>query len=218
MSARILGISGSPRFGGNTTTLIQVALDAACEHEAMTELIELSELHLEPCDHCNECFEQGKCVKNDDLNKIAEKMRTADAIILGSPVHYASVSESMKTLIDRIGRFAHLEGKVGCGFVVGRRSGTDTTLHQLHFFMLVKEMIIPGSLYWGVGYALNSGDIRADNEAIDMAKQMGRRVAELAEILVKAPVPWSFEPRTSDEKVRFGDEWRIKSSNKYGLS
>ena len=101
-----------------------------------------------------------------------------------------------------------LEGKVGVGMVVGRRSGTDIALSQLIFFMLVKEMIVPGGVYWPIGYALNAGDIRADTEAIAMASQMGMRVAKLASILVKNPVPWTHEPRPIGQKVRFGDEWK----------
>ena len=38
----VLGISGSNRQGGNTSTLIQTALDSAEELGATTELIELA--------------------------------------------------------------------------------------------------------------------------------------------------------------------------------
>ena len=69
-------------------------------------------------------------------------------------------------------------------------------------------MIIPGGVYWPIGFALNPGDIRADTEAMSMANQMGKRVAQLASILVQSPVPWSFEQRPNGEKLRFGDEWK----------
>jgi hypothetical protein len=110
--------------------------------------------------------------------------------------------------MDRTGRFLHLEGKVGAGIMVGRRSGTDIAITLIHFFMLVKEMIIPGTYSWPVGFALNAGDIRADTEGMAMAEQVGRRVAELSSILVRTPVPWSHEPRPNGQKVRFGDEWK----------
>jgi hypothetical protein len=76
------------------------------------------------------------------------------------------------------------------------------------FFLLVKEMIVPGGVSWPIGRALNIGDIRSDLDAMDMARQMGSRVANLADILVKVPISWRDEPRPSDEKARFGDEWR----------
>jgi len=208
LNTRILGISGSPRAMGNTVTLIETSLKAAKEEKASVEFIDLSVFDIRECKHCNECYAIGKCVQKDDLNHIAERMLLADGIIFGSPNHHASIASALKNLMDRTGRFLHLEGKVGCGFAVGRRSGVDLTLASINFFITVKEMIIPGSVYWPVGYALNPGDIRADTEAMVMASHIGKRVAQLASILVKNPVPWSHEPRPTDEKARFGDEWK----------
>ncbi len=208
MKTRVLGISGSPRMSSNTSILVEIVLQAAEEAGAKTEFLELADLNIGACEHCSECTELGKCKLDDDLNKIADTMKVADAIIFGSPDHYASVSTPMKNLMDRTGRFLHLEGKIGAGIVVGRRSGTDIALTHLLFFMFVKEMIMPGNVNWPVGFALNPGDIRADTEATHMATQLGRRVSTLASILVQNPVPWSHEPRPLEQKVRFGDEWK----------
>lgn len=208
MSVRILGISGSPRANGNTATLIQTSLKSAKKEQASVEFIDLSELDINECKHCGDCYTLGKCSQKDDLNQIAERMLLADGIIIGSPNHHASIATGLKNLMDRTGRFLHLEGKVANGFVVGRRSGVDLSLSSIHFFIQVKEMIIPGSAYWPIGFALNPGDIRADTEAMAMAKQVGKRVAQLASILAKNPVPWSHEQRPTGEKARFGDEWK----------
>lgn len=203
-----MGISGSPRTSSNTSILIETALNAAEENGAVTEFVELANLNIEACEHCGDCSELGKCKKNDDLNHVAETMKVADGIIFGSPDHFASLASPMKNLMDRTGRFLHLEGKVGAGIIVGRRSGVDLGITHIHFYLLVKEMIVPGSVSWPIGFALNAGDIRADTEAIAMATQIGKRVAMLASILVHSPVPWSHEPRPVGQKVRFGDEWK----------
>jgi multimeric flavodoxin WrbA len=207
LRTRILGISGSPRTSSNTAILIETALEAAKKEGAVVEYLDLSYLDIKVCEHCCECSKTGKCKLDDDLNKIADTMRAADGIIFGSPDHHASVATPLKNLMDRTGRFMKLEGKIGTGIVVGRRSGTDIALTQMLFFMLVKEMIIPGGVYWPVGFALNAGDIRADTEAIAMATQMGYRVAILASTLVRNPIPWAHELRPLGQKVRFGDEW-----------
>ncbi len=208
MKTRILGISGSPRTNGNTAALIEASLKSAKNQEALVEFIDLSELDIRECNHCNECYTTGKCDQTDDLNHVAKRMLLADGIIFGSPCHHATIATALKNLMDRTGRFLHLEGKAASGFVVGRRSGVDLSLASIQFFINVKEMIIPGSVYWPIGFALNPGDIRADTEAMAMASQVGTRVAQLASILVKNPVPWSHEPRPNGEKVRFGDEWK----------
>ena len=195
-------------MSSNTSILIEKALTAAEQAGAKIEFIELAELDIGICKHCNECTQLGRCKIDDDLNKVAETMKAADGIIFGSPDHYASMGTPMKNLMDRTGRFVHLEGKVGAGIVVGRRSGTDLALTLIQFFMYVKEMIIPGTMSWPVGFALNAGDIRADTEAMAMASQIGNRVATLSSILVRSPVPWSHEPRPNGKKVRFGEEWK----------
>jgi len=208
LKTRILGISGSPRTNGNTATLIETALKSAKKEEASVEFVDLSELKIDECQHCAECYKIGKCIQKDDLNRVAERMLLADGIIFGSPNHHASLATALKNLMDRTGRFLHLEGKVASGFVVGRRAGVDLSLASIQFFINVKEMILPGSIYWPIGFALNPGDIRADTEAMAMAAQVGTRVAQLASILMQNPVPWSKEQRPNGEKVRFGDEWK----------
>jgi multimeric flavodoxin WrbA len=208
LRTRILGLSGSPRTSSNTAILIETALEAAEKEGAVVEFIDLAALNIVICEHCCECSQTGKCKLDDDLNKVAETMKAADGIIFGSPDHHASTAAPIKNLLDRIGRFLHLEGKVASGIVVGRRSGADIALAQLLFFMLVKEMIVPGTVSWPVGFALNAGDIRADTEAMGMASQVGQRVAQLATNLVRTPVSWATEPRPTGQKVRFGDEWK----------
>lgn len=208
MRTRILGISGSPRTSSNTAILVETALEAAKKEGAIVEFIDLSYLKIGVCEHCCECTQSGRCKLDDDLNKVAETMKAADGIILGSPDHFSSVASPMKNLMDRTGRFLHLEGKVATGIAVGRRSGVDLTLIHILFYLLVKEMIVPGGVHWPVGFALNAGDIRADTEALDMAEQMGKRVAHLASTLVRNPVQWAHEPRPTGQKVRFGDEWK----------
>ncbi|MFW9944824.1 MAG: flavodoxin family protein [Candidatus Sifarchaeia archaeon] len=211
--ARVLGISGSSRPGGNTSILIEEALKGAKDFGADVEFIELAPLSLNPCQHRGECYELGRCHQEDDFNNVVERMYAAAGIILGSPVHFGSVTASMKNFMDRCGRFAHLEGKVGCSIAVTNRSGADLAVTQMLFFLIVKEMIIPGGVTWPIGRALNIGDIRSDVDAMDMARQMGRRVANLADILVKVPVSWRYEPRLASEKIRFGDEWRNYSTD-----
>ncbi|MFW9953332.1 MAG: flavodoxin family protein [Candidatus Thorarchaeota archaeon] len=205
---RILGISGSPRTGGNTTTMVKAALKAAGKEGAETRLIELGELRIEACKHQAECYELGRCVQDDDLNMIAKAMDVADGIIFGSPAYTASVPGPMKNMFDRIGRFANFRGKVAAPLVVGRRSGMDITAIELLFFMYVKEMIVPGSPYWPSGFALHVGDILGDTEAMMAAEDAGYRVAVLAKYIKEKPLPWMQPHPNGEYRPAFGDDWR----------
>ncbi|MCK4953658.1 flavodoxin family protein, partial [Candidatus Bathyarchaeota archaeon] len=58
---KIIGIVGSPRNKGNTETITRIALEAAEEEGAETELITLAGKEIKPCDACRVCKQTGKC-------------------------------------------------------------------------------------------------------------------------------------------------------------
>ncbi len=203
----ILGISGSPRSDGNTSMLVQKALDAAQDYGAEVKFVELGDKTIEYCDHSGKCYELGECVLEDDLNPIADDMRQAHGIVFGSPAYYSSIPSIMKSLLDRVGRFVNLRGKVGAPLVAGRRSGMTLVVSELIFFMYVKEMIIPGTPFWPIGFALHVGDVLGDTEAIRAAEYSGSRVAEIATLFEHTPASWS-QDVPGVIRPAFGDDWR----------
>ncbi|MHA2424977.1 MAG: flavodoxin family protein [Candidatus Thorarchaeota archaeon] len=205
---RILGIVGSPRTQGNTFVLVEIALNAAKKEGAEIQMIELGDLKIATCAHGGECYELGSCVQEDDLNSIAKAMDEADGIIFGSPAYQAAVPGIMKNMLDRAGRFVNLRGKVGGALVVGRRSGLSFTLNELFFFMYVKEMVVPGTPHWPIGFGLHVADVHGDTEAIMAAEEIGTRVTHLAQRFVSKPLPWMEEPEKGEVRPSFGDDWR----------
>ena len=79
---KVVGIVGSPRRGGNTEILTQIALEEIKKEGIETELISLAEKRIAPCDGCRSCIETGKCHIKDDFDSIFAKMKKADGIIL----------------------------------------------------------------------------------------------------------------------------------------
>jgi len=84
----------------------------------------------------------------------------------------------------------------------------DLCVTELMFFMYVKEMIIPGSPHWPVGFALHVGDVHGDTEAMKAAEETGIRVAELAKTISANPQTWMKEDSHTDFRPAFGDDWR----------
>ncbi len=64
---RVLGISGSPREGGNTDILLGEALAGAEDLDAETELIAIRNMKISPCDGCESCRVSGRCHIDDDM-------------------------------------------------------------------------------------------------------------------------------------------------------
>ena len=98
---KVLGISASPRRGGNTEILLDRALEGAASRGAATEKVILNELRYKPCQECGGCSSTGVCVIHDDMRLIYAKLSNADAIIVSSPIFFGTISAQLKAMIDR---------------------------------------------------------------------------------------------------------------------
>lgn len=103
----VIAVNGSPRKNGNTATLLAKALEGAASQGAEIELIHLYDLDFKGCTSCFACKRKGgksygKCAMNDDLTPILEKIKSADAIILGSPIYLGAATGEMRSFLERV--------------------------------------------------------------------------------------------------------------------
>ena len=86
--------------------LLQQALIGALDAGAETELIQLSELTFSGCRSCFACkragAETGRCMWKDDLQPVLDKILSADAVFMGSPIYLGNVSGMMYCLMERL--------------------------------------------------------------------------------------------------------------------
>ena len=103
----VIAINGSPRKNGNTATILNNALEGASSQGSTTELINLYDLNLKGCVSCFACKlkggkSYGKCAYKDDLTPVLEKIESADAVILGSPIYFSEVTGEMRSFMERL--------------------------------------------------------------------------------------------------------------------
>ena len=101
ISMYAIGISGSPRRRGNSEILLDKALDGSRSRGASAEKIVLNELDFKPCQECGGCRDTGICIIDDDMRPLYEKIASADAIIVASPIFFGTISAQLKAMIDR---------------------------------------------------------------------------------------------------------------------
>jgi multimeric flavodoxin WrbA len=104
---KVIAVNGSPRKNWNTATLLQHALDGAASQGAETEVFHLYELNYKGCISCFACKTKngqsyGRCAVKDDLTPILKKVEEADAIILGSPIYFGTVTGEMRSFMERL--------------------------------------------------------------------------------------------------------------------
>ena len=106
-SRKVIGVSGSPIPNSNTDRAVKAALEATgCE----TEFIKLSDYKVEPCRACLGCVKSNRCVIDDDGILLAEKVKQADALIVGGYSTYSSIDSRTKTFLDRLYPLRHSKG------------------------------------------------------------------------------------------------------------
>lgn len=98
----VLVIHGSMRKNGNTKILSEEFVRGAKEAGHKAEIEELRDKKFGDCLGCRACFNNGgKCVQQDDMAEILDKLRGADVIVLASPMYYFTWTGLMKRFLDR---------------------------------------------------------------------------------------------------------------------
>lgn len=103
----VIAFNGSPRKTGTTAKLLRKALEGAASQRAETEFIQLNTLSMKGCQGCFSCKKRGgesygKCVLKDDMTPLYGKMERADAIFMGAPIYFGSITSELKMVIDRL--------------------------------------------------------------------------------------------------------------------
>ncbi len=178
---KVVAFSGSARKDGNTALLLKTALAELEAAGIETELVQLAGKNIHGCIACYKCFERkdGRCaVDNDCINECLEKMKDADAILIGSPTYFADVSTETKALMDRCGMVSRANGdlfkyKAGAGVVAARRAGAIHVFDSINHFFLIGQMIVVGSSYWNIGYGREKEEVAQDEEAMKTMRDLG---------------------------------------------
>jgi len=97
----ITGISGSATPCSSTDMLVERALSGAKMSRHKTKFYRLNEMTMIPCQACGKSPEPEYCFFHDDAYILFEKIEQSDAVILGSPIYFDSVSAQTKIFIDR---------------------------------------------------------------------------------------------------------------------
>lgn len=104
---KVIAVNGSPRESWNTAQLCQEALKGASSLGAETELFHLYAQEFKGCVSCFACKIKGNkanglCAYRDALTPLLQKVREADALIIGSPVYYDYPTAQTRAFLERL--------------------------------------------------------------------------------------------------------------------
>lgn len=182
---KILGINGSPRKDGNTACAVKHYLEQFGD-SIETEYLHLEDYAITPCKSCFGCRKKKneRCVYKDDTQAVYQKIKEADALVLGSPVYLGSISPQLANLLVKI-KFldrghSNFREKLGIPIIVGRRAGHNFAMSQLLQFFFIGEMIVHGSGFWNIAFGgKDKGSVIEDQEGIDNLIQHAWQIEKL---------------------------------------
>ena len=136
---KVLVLSGSPRKGGNSDILCDEFVKGALAAGNEVEKIFVAEKKISMCTGCYFCKNHGgRCVFNDDMGDILQKIIDCDVLVLSSPVYFYSISAQLKAVIDRtVARWTEIANKDLYYIATAaeeERDTLDTTLACFHGF------------------------------------------------------------------------------------
>lgn len=187
---KILAIYGSPRRKGNTSLLLKKAVQGAIEAGAEVEEVVLRDLKMSPCLEIYACKDTGRCVIQDDFQKVYDKLLACHGLMLASPIFFYTVSAHTKILMDRCqslwAKRYWLEkipfGKrntirkglfISAGATKGKRLFEGTLLSIRYFFDVLDVELWQALLYRGLDF---EGDVLKHPEYLEESYKAGREL------------------------------------------
>ena len=191
---KVCGIVGSPKKNGNVDLLVSEVLRGTESQGVTTHKIYLNDLKIKPCQSCGADPSPKYCIYDDDMKTIYDALEKCDAIVLGSPVYFDTVSAQVKLVIDRCNCLMpyvkRSDGTSGFERRIKKRkkgvfiavAGADQEFDTIQvtakgFFNWANIDLVEALLYHHVDDAL--GGVKGEKNELSKAFEIGARLVRL---------------------------------------
>lgn len=176
---KVLMISGSPHKAGSSRLALDEMKKVFEAEGVETELIEVGAGPISGCTACGACKKTGVCVIDDMVNEAIKKLEAADALVVATPVHYASPAGALLAFLDRMfyaggSKFAH---KPAAALACARRAGTTASVDVMNKYFTISQMPVVSSTYWNGLYGVCPEAAAQDAEGLQTARNLARNMA-----------------------------------------
>ena len=178
---KVLMLNGSPKANGNTAIALKEMEKVFIQEGIEVEIMHVGHLPVRSCIACGKCSATGKCVFDDVVNEVAEKLEKAEGFVVGSPVYYASANATLVALLTRLFYSSRFDKtmKVGASVVCARRGGLSSTFDELNKFFTISGMPVASSQYWNSIHGAAPGEAEQDAEGLQVMRTLARNMSFL---------------------------------------
>ncbi len=177
---KVLLINGSPHENGCTYTALSEVSASLNENGVDTEIVWIGNKSIHGCIACGGCAKTGRCVFDDGVNEISDKMADCDGLVVGTPVYYASPNGALYSLLDRLfGICPSLAHKPAAAVASARRGGTTAAIDGLNKYFTIRQMPVVASTYWNNVHGNTPEEVKKDLEGMQTMRNLGKNMAWL---------------------------------------
>lgn len=176
---KVLLINGSPNKEGCTYTALKEVTKTLKEESIETEIHWITKDPVYGCAGCGFCAENNRCVYDDQSNIIHEKIKEADAVVIGSPVYYAGINGALSAILDKAfyQKKEDFENKIGAAVVSCRRGGAGSAFDRINKYFTISRMPIASGQYWNAVHGNTPDEVKQDIEGLQQMRDLGKSIA-----------------------------------------
>ena len=182
---KVILVNGGPHKDGCTNRTLEEVEKTLNVNGIETEIFWLGNKAISGCLGCGGCNNTGRCVIDDKVNEFIEKVKEADGFVFGSPVHFAAISGSLSSFMDRVfyGRGNLFANKVAAGVVSCRRGGATAAFDEINKYFFISNMIVVGSSYWNMVHGNTKEQVEKDEEGLQTMRMLGNNMAWILKLI-----------------------------------
>lgn len=204
---KVLMLNGSPHAAGATYTALHEMETVFAQEGIETRLVHVGNQDVRGCIACLHCRKAGKCVFDDVVNDLAGEFETADGLVVGAPVYYASANATLVALLQRLFYSTGFDKtmKVGAAVACARRGGLTATFDELNKFFTISGMPVASGQYWNGLHGNNAAEAAQDGEGLQMMRALARNMTFLMKSIALGKERYGLpekEPRVSTNFIR----------------
>ena len=180
---KVLLLNGSPRKAGCTFTALTEVANTLNAQGIETEIFQAGDPSIE------------------NVKVAAKIMEKSDALVIGSPVYWASPSGQIIEFMDKLCSMAGKDmlHKPAAAVASARRAGTTATLDVLQKYFSYHEMPVVSANYWNMVHGNTPAEVAQDEEGLQIMRSLGNNMAWLLKSLEAGKAAGIAVPQAEDK-------------------
>lgn len=173
----LLLCSGTKKHGATERAAFEIQ-NMLTKNKIDFEFVSIGNSVIASCSDCGACKSRGRCIYDDEAQKIADIAENFDAFIFLTPVHYGGASGNMISMLSRLFRLnkGAFVRKPAAAVAVSRRGGNFTAIEEITRFLAFASMPIISGNYPAVIYGTSWDEVECDKEGLKTLRTLTENI------------------------------------------